>query len=115
MGEGGAIIARLFGALLRERSTLHRRAALEFEAGGGGRIGLEKAAHVMTGPAVPRLGLGGAAVGRRDYFILTHVGVVGGEEDADVGGEAGEDESARAEGGDHRGAYELTREALAVN
>ena len=60
-------------------------------------VGAEKTFHLLTGMAVCCLRLGGDAIAWNGQFVIAHVGVVRGEEHANVGREAGDDQLVRAE------------------
>ncbi len=65
--------------------------------GGGAGVGAQESLHVLAGGVVEAGGLGRDAILGHPELEVAHVSVVGGVEHAEVAGEAGEDDLARAE------------------
>jgi hypothetical protein len=82
---------------------------VEFKIAASLDLGAAEALELGERDVVVEVAFGGTAVGEGDEAELVHMGVVGGEEDAEIGGDAGEDETADAEvveEGKERGAIE---------
>src|SRR5438105_347907 len=68
----------------------------EIQRCGGPRVRLGDLRHVLERIAIVRLGLRRHAIARYYESVVAHVGVVRGEEHAEVGGHTGHDDGARA-------------------